>query len=49
MEEFHQARANKHRESDLHIRIKEMHTHMRETKLKEEEEAIKSGRIEDKR
>jgi hypothetical protein len=23
---------------DLHIRIKEMHIHMRETKLKEEEE-----------
>jgi hypothetical protein len=48
MEEFHQARANKHRESDLHIHIKEIHTHMRETKLKEEE-AIKSGRIEDTR
>jgi hypothetical protein len=38
MEEFRQARANKHHERDLHVRIKEMHTHMRETELKEEEE-----------
>jgi hypothetical protein len=38
MEEFHQARANKCRERDLHVRIKEMHTHMREIELNEEEE-----------
>jgi translation initiation factor 1 (eIF-1/SUI1) len=41
MEEFHQARANKRRERDIHICIKEMHTHMRETKLKVEEEEFK--------
>jgi hypothetical protein len=41
MEEFHRARANKHCERDLHVRIKEMHTHMIESKLKEEEEDIK--------
>jgi hypothetical protein len=33
MEEFRQAKANKHRERDLNIHIKEMHTHMRETEL----------------
>jgi hypothetical protein len=38
MLEFDQARANKHCERDLHIHIKEMYTHMRETELKEEEE-----------
>jgi hypothetical protein len=38
MEEFHQARANKGRERDLHVHIKEMHTRMRLTELKEEEE-----------
>jgi hypothetical protein len=38
MEEFRQARTNKHRERSLHVHIKEMHTHMRETELKEEEE-----------
>jgi hypothetical protein len=38
MEEFRQARANKHRERDLHIHIKKMRMHIRETKLKEEEE-----------
>jgi hypothetical protein len=47
MEEFHQARANK---NCLHIHIKEMHTHMRKTELKKEEEfkqregALKNGR-----
>jgi hypothetical protein len=56
MEEFHQVRTNKHHERDLHIRIKEIHTHMRETELKEKEElkqceeALKTGgRIEDSR
>jgi hypothetical protein len=38
MEAFREVRANKHSERDLHIYIKEMHIHMRETKLKEEEE-----------
>jgi hypothetical protein len=38
MEEFREARANKHRERELHDRIKDMHTHMREMELKEEEE-----------
>jgi hypothetical protein len=38
MEEFREAGANKHHERDLHVRIKEMHTHMREIELKEEEE-----------
>jgi hypothetical protein len=38
MEEFHEAGANKHHERDLHVRIKEMHTHIREIELKEEEE-----------
>jgi hypothetical protein len=33
MEEFHHAK-----ERDLNIHIKKMHTHMRETELKEEEE-----------
>jgi hypothetical protein len=41
MEEFHEAVANKHRERDLHIHIKEIHTHMRETKLKKEKEELK--------
>jgi hypothetical protein len=38
MEEFREARANKHHERDIHVHIKGMHTHMRETELKEEEE-----------
>jgi hypothetical protein len=38
MEEFHQARAKKRCERNLHVRIKEIHTHMRETEVKEEEE-----------
>jgi hypothetical protein len=29
MEEFRQAKANKHRERDLNIHIKEMHSHER--------------------
>jgi hypothetical protein len=41
MERFHQARANKSRERDLHVPIKEMHTHLSETELKEEEEELK--------
>jgi hypothetical protein len=50
IEEFCEARANKRRERDIKVRIKEMHTHMRETELMEEEElrqceeAIKNGR-----
>jgi hypothetical protein len=51
IEEFRPARANKRRERDLHVRIKEMHTHMREIELREEEEehkqrgeALKNGR-----
>jgi DNA-binding HxlR family transcriptional regulator len=38
IEEFHQARANKLRERDLHVSINKMHIHMSETQLKEEEE-----------
>jgi hypothetical protein len=38
MEEFHQARTNKRRERDLHVHIKGMHTHIRETEPKEEED-----------
>jgi hypothetical protein len=50
MKEFREATANKRRERDLHVWLKEMHTHMRETELKEEEElqqreeALKNGR-----
>jgi hypothetical protein len=40
MEEFCETRANKRHERDIHVRIKEMHTHMRETKLKDEEEEL---------
>jgi hypothetical protein len=36
MEKFHQARANKRRERDLHVRIKEMQTDMREIEVNEE-------------
>jgi hypothetical protein len=38
MEVFREARANKRHERDLHIHIKQMYTHMRETELKKEEE-----------
>jgi hypothetical protein len=38
MEKFCQAMASKYRKRDLHVHIKEMHTHMREIELKEEEE-----------
>jgi hypothetical protein len=38
MEEFCHAMASKYRERDLHVYIKEMHTHIREIELKEEEE-----------
>jgi hypothetical protein len=43
MEEFCQARANKHRKRDLHIYIKEMHTQMRKTELKKEDEKLKQS------
>jgi hypothetical protein len=38
IEKFRQGRTNKRRERNLHIHIKEMCTHMRETGLKKEEE-----------
>jgi hypothetical protein len=41
MEAFHEAMANKRFERDLHVRWKEMHTHKRETDLKEEKEKLK--------
>jgi uncharacterized protein (DUF3084 family) len=41
IETFHEARANKHRERDLHVHIKEMYIHMRETELKKVEEELK--------
>jgi hypothetical protein len=41
MEAFLQARASKRRERELHVLIKEMHTHMREIKLKEDEEELR--------
>jgi hypothetical protein len=37
MEEFYHTMANKRRERDLHIHIKKIQTHIRETELKEEE------------
>jgi hypothetical protein len=40
MEEFHEARVNKHRERDLHVRIKEMHTHIREIELKKNKNSL---------
>jgi hypothetical protein len=40
MEEFHKARVNKHRERDLHVRIKEMHTHIREIELKKNKNSL---------
>jgi hypothetical protein len=40
MEEFREARANKRRERDIYVCIKEMHIHMRETELNEEEEEL---------
>jgi hypothetical protein len=39
MEEFCEVRTNKCHERDLYIHIKEMHTYLRETELKEEERA----------
>jgi hypothetical protein len=50
MEEFRETRANKRRKRKSYICIKEMHTHLRETELKEEEElkqheeGVKNGR-----
>jgi hypothetical protein len=41
MEEFRQARVNKRCKRDLHVRIKEMYTYIRETELKEEKEELK--------
>jgi hypothetical protein len=38
METFYKARSNQRHERDLHVRINKMHTHIRETELKEEEE-----------
>jgi hypothetical protein len=38
MEAFRKARTTKRCERNLYVHIKEMHTHMRETKLKKEEE-----------
>jgi hypothetical protein len=35
-EGIHEARANKRHARDLHMYIKEIHTHMRETELEEE-------------
>jgi hypothetical protein len=40
MEEMHDRRARQLEERELDIRIKEMHAHMRVTKLIEEEEEI---------
>jgi hypothetical protein len=37
MQEICEARANKRQTRDLYIHINEMHIHMRETELKEEE------------
>jgi hypothetical protein len=37
IEAFCEARANKHCERDLHVHIKEIHSHMRETELKKKE------------
>jgi hypothetical protein len=37
MEALDEARASKRHKRELHIRITEMHTHMRETEVKEEE------------
>jgi hypothetical protein len=41
IENFHQARANKRHKRELYVRIKEMHTHMRESELKKEKEELK--------
>jgi hypothetical protein len=38
MEAFRKARTTKRCERNLYVHIKEMHTHMRETELKKEEE-----------
>jgi hypothetical protein len=40
MEAFHKAWASKRCERELHICIKEIHTHMWETELKEKEEEL---------
>jgi hypothetical protein len=40
MEEFHEAKVNKHCERDLHVRIKEMHTHIREIELKKNKNSL---------
>jgi uncharacterized protein YhaN len=39
-EAFYEAWASKQRERELHIRIKEMHTYMRDIELKEEEDLL---------
>jgi hypothetical protein len=41
MEEFYEAKANKHHERDLHVHIEEMHVHMREIELKKDDEELK--------
>ena len=41
MEAFRDQRARKRRETEMNIRIKEMHNHMRETELKEEDEELR--------
>jgi hypothetical protein len=41
MDAFCEAWASKRHQRDLHIRWKEMHTHMGETEMKEEEERLK--------
>jgi hypothetical protein len=38
MEAFREARTRMRCEKELHIRINEMHTHMKGTRLKEEDE-----------
>jgi hypothetical protein len=38
MEAFHESRGRKWHEKEQHVSIKGMHTHTRETKVKEEEE-----------
>jgi hypothetical protein len=41
MDAFHKVHASMQREGDIHVCIKKMHTHTRETELKEEEELSK--------
>jgi hypothetical protein len=38
MDAFHKAQASMQHEGELHVCIKEMHTHTREIEIKEEEE-----------